>query len=1428
MKNLLKFILSRIMTAVILISCCLSNINISVFGVDKSRVIDIWDFGFVEETEDYYNNNITKENLETTFTTLGILNGVTQESGTKEMNFGDFTLNFAAKNRFYNTSSNTYGNPKAKYKDDKYNSNGYYDGNGTGGENRKYVVIKNVKAGDTLIAYTGWSNVPSGNGDKLICVSLDGKQKIETEPFTESHKSVFIAKQDGDFKFYTTTDNGGKLVYFRFARVPSIIVSGTITGDVKEGFGIKFQNKSTNDEIEAEVNGNEYTAILPTGFTFNTVMTGVSGYGISYSTKTVETKLSDVAAGKIIKDFVAEKKSTYTLSGSVIGFKDGYDTSKLEITFKAAEDEETNDVNAAVNKDNKTFSAVLEAGVHYTSVMDGVNDYKINSGGIIFVEDKEQTKTQDITVGEKEVYDISGKFIGITDIRGVYKDLDITPQEITFTNVDDKYVYNGIISKGSFSGKLRTGSYEVAIKDGNYKTSNHIIVEDSAVNKDILCEYTGTAEKIDYKSDIYVGADKDYKTVQSAVNAVKTMGERTKEQRVNIHIAPGIYREQVLIDTPYISLINDTPDKKVLITWYYGIGCSYYSCKNGYYNPYNDYDKYEKGSADKWGAAVYIKESADGFIAENIHFESSFNKYMTDEEVDDGVTVSTEEKPQRTISSIVTNSAFTEHASAFATEANENDFYKCVFSSSQYTLYTGSGNCNSYFKNCKIIGQTDYIFGDGNCVFDACELQWCGYTDQSRVGYITAAKDTAANGYLFRGCTITGADMENSKITVAGGALGRPLGQNAKVAFLDTKLAKSNYLSTDIEFEDLNTSTEKKNPRWANMSGAVASKANFIEYNTSYNNNAITEFGVSTINRTEYNVEKFLGGFKPAHYSKDLGETPVFKTDPYIWSNGDLNTPNIGNTFEARYETENFADNDVSAISWYRVDTEGKETLICTSSVNISNHYQSQREDAGCYLKFIVTPITIDGQKGESFSRTTEHTLGSTWIDPSNPNEPEPGKGINIFLAGDSTVKDYSANGMYNGGKIEDKGSWGEFLQNFFNSDNVTVLNYANGGRSTRNFMNEGTLAKIEANIKEGDYLFFQFAGNDAANQSGYLADRYVPLVPIDEQGNVGSHLSGSPGEEIFPTVGPAEGYHSASLDEKGNVIKGNLTYNCGATFKWYLKQYIDAAKKKGATPVIVVTIARNVLERDGSGKIRVHCDSTDTTTNTYVSINNAYVRATRQLAEEEGVRVIDLFDITTDMYETAYANDPGAAKDKSPYVDAAFCGTDGTHSSKLGGIIQAGRMARVIQDMNIDISKYIVHPSSCEGLNNTGTMFTVTRAGEFKAYDNSYVYHDYWTKYGQSIFDDIKANENKGNTGTTGEGTTIIGDANMNNDLDTDDAASILKIVLDKSVNLPIQSEKNYMEIVDVNNDGILTALDASMVLKKALDKSFEFPARK
>ncbi|TLS53832.1 rhamnogalacturonan acetylesterase [Paenibacillus antri] len=164
---------------------------------------------------------------------------------------------------------------------------------------------------------------------------------------------------------------------------------------------------------------------------------------------------------------------------------------------------------------------------------------------------------------------------------------------------------------------------------------------------------------------------------------------------------------------------------------------------------------------------------------------------------------------------------------------------------------------------------------------------------------------------------------------------------------------------------------------------------------------------------------------------------------------------------------------------------------------------------------------------------------------------------ITLYLAGDSTVTDPSENGYPQSG-------WGQMLSYFLKHD-VAVANHAVGGRSSKSFIAEGRLNAILEGMKEGDYLFIQFGHNDQKSDEPRYTD-------------------------------PA------------------------TTYPEHLRKYIDAARSKKATPVLVTSVHRRYFEADGKLK--------DT--------HGAYLDAVRRLAEEEEVALIDLAEKSKRLFEEA------------------------------------------------------------------------------------------------------------------------------------------------------------------------------------------------
>ncbi|WP_144552615.1 rhamnogalacturonan acetylesterase [Bacillus sp. X1(2014)] len=127
---------------------------------------------------------------------------------------------------------------------------------------------------------------------------------------------------------------------------------------------------------------------------------------------------------------------------------------------------------------------------------------------------------------------------------------------------------------------------------------------------------------------------------------------------------------------------------------------------------------------------------------------------------------------------------------------------------------------------------------------------------------------------------------------------------------------------------------------------------------------------------------------------------------------------------------------------------------------------------------------------------------------------------ITVYLAGDSTVSDYSSS-------FAPRAGWGQFIHRYFD-DTIVVKNTATPGRSSKSFIAERRLESILKQIKKGDYLFIQFGHNDE------------------------------------------------KINDPSRYTEPNSTY------KIYLKQYIDGARAKQAIPVLITPVERRSFSNEG------------------------------------------------------------------------------------------------------------------------------------------------------------------------------------------------------------------------------------------------------
>ncbi len=286
-----------------------------------------------------------------------------------------------------------------------------------------------------------------------------------------------------------------------------------------------------------------------------------------------------------------------------------------------------------------------------------------------------------------------------------------------------------------------------------------------------------------------------------------------------------------------------------------------------------------------------------------------------------------------------------------------------------------------------------------------------------------------------------------------------------------------------------------------------------------------------------------------------------------------------------------------------------------------------------------------------------------------------------IYVMGDSTAVAY--------GNDNTIGGWGEYLVNYFNSD-VEIINKAEGGRSARSYLNQGRLKEVFEEVGPGDYVFIQFGTNDQRTDDNAFMEHAVMLGEPDENG-------------IYPTI---PGVKCATPEYIYNFYKDSeypydttfYPYESG-TFKWYMKQHVDAIKKTGATPVLLTPMCRMFF--DSEGKIVSHFGE-----------NDGYIEAIRQLADEENIECIDMYDITKKLYESY-----GVMTTQGLHNVNADGSVDLTHYNKFGANLIASKMAEAIKGSVLTVRSCIVNSdvavSKTESL-KSGNLYVVgsTAAG--------------------------------------------------------------------------------------------------------------------
>lgn len=195
--------------------------------------------------------------------------------------------------------------------------------------------------------------------------------------------------------------------------------------------------------------------------------------------------------------------------------------------------------------------------------------------------------------------------------------------------------------------------------------------------------------------------------------------------------------------------------------------------------------------------------------------------------------------------------------------------------------------------------------------------------------------------------------------------------------------------------------------------------------------------------------------------------------------------------------------------------------------------------------------------------------------------------------------------------------AWGQMLPAFLDAK-ISVANEAESGETSKSFMGERRWAKIMSTIKPGDYLMVQFAHNDQ-----------------------------KPGGPTIPE------------------------------YKDLLKKFIDDAKSKGATTILVTAMNRRKF--DDGGKI--------------VPTLGDYPQATRDVAAEQHVGLIDLNAMSKTLFEAmgpqgtlkAFVHFPA-----NTFPDQKEELKDDTHFNPYGAYELAQCVVLAIHDQHLPLEQYL------------------------------------------------------------------------------------------------------------------------------------------
>lgn len=439
-----------------------------------------------------------------------------------------------------------------------------------------------------------------------------------------------------------------------------------------------------------------------------------------------------------------------------------------------------------------------------------IYDYKIEKENNIWGNSSYNKKSL------KTIYSIGDSFTSENLSVKVEGKLDDETKIFSASNPTITHGFNGSVAS---KYDITVGAYSLSKNYSVYVVVDSVNILTGVAKVGVDAAYSGVLGAVDNDKNMFVTL---WQALQFLENA--NLSEDVVKE---IYIAGGEYYEKIDITLPNVKLIGDSSNKAKIT----------FDGANGKLDPVGT-----QFNTD--GSATFsVRDTAFGFCAYNIIFDNYYNtleRYNALKAITSGT-----------------------QGIAVLVQADMALFQDCELYGFQDTLQV-QGSGRQYFKDCLIVGATDFIFGTNTSVmFEGCEIRTLFNGQSDNGGYVFATKgynksantDVTINGLVINNCKFTSdASVISGKTSIA-----RPWGINSTISIINSELA--GHISTEGYI-----SGSTKGQRYVDMSGTspLLDTISFTEYNNIGDGSiaeAVAGMSILTAQEAQALVDNFFKGY---------------------------------------------------------------------------------------------------------------------------------------------------------------------------------------------------------------------------------------------------------------------------------------------------------------------------------------------------------------------------------------------------------------------------------------------------------------------------------------------------------------------------------------------------------------------------------------